>query len=104
MTIEISLLIGILGCASAIYFGLKNNRRNDVSDIKADAVQEATVNVKLDEIGRDVKDIKYDMSKTKEKVDSIDKRLIIVEQSTKSAHKRLDGITGTGREYKHEDA
>jgi hypothetical protein len=34
------------------------------------------------------------MSNINKKVDEIDKRVVIVEQSTKSAHKRLDGIIG----------
>ena len=98
MTIEVSLLIAGLGCASAIYFGLKNSRRNDVSDIKEEATKNAVINVKLDGISTDVKDIKYDISETKKKVEDLDRRVVIVEQSTKSAHKRLDGIIGCGKE------
>lgn len=90
MTIEVSLLISGIGCAFAIYFGLKNNRRADVKEIKEQAAMDAIINSKLDNIGNNVKDIKNDMSETKEKLESLDRRVVIVEQSTKSAHKRLD--------------
>lgn len=94
MTIEISLLIGIVSVAFAVYFGLKSNRRNDVKDIEERATRDATIIVKLDTISSDVKDIKDDISNINQKVEAIDKRVTIVEQSTKSAHKRLDDITG----------
>ena len=94
MTIEISILVGIVSVAFAIFFGQKSNRRNDVKDIEENATRNATIIVKLDTISEDVKDIKKDMSNINEKIELIDKRVTIVEQSTKSAHKRLDGIVG----------
>jgi beta-lactam-binding protein with PASTA domain len=94
MTIEISILVGIVSVAFAIYFGLKSNRRNDVKDIEEKATRDATIMIKLDAISDDVKYIKNDMSNINEKVELIDKRVTIVEQSTKSAHKRLDGMIG----------
>ena len=98
MTIEISVLVGIVSVAFAIYFGLKSNRRNDVKDIQEKATRDATIIVKLDSISGDVKDIKDDMSNINKKVEEIDKRVVIVEQSTKSAHKRLDGLIGVREE------
>ena len=47
---------------------------------------------KLDEISSDTKDIKSDLRNVKSDISSINERLIIVEQSTKSAHKRIDSI------------
>jgi hypothetical protein len=38
------------------------------------------------------------MSNINKKVEEIDKRVVIVEQSTKSAHKRLDGLIGVREE------
>jgi len=94
MTIEISVLVGIVSVAFAVYFGLKSNRRNDVKDIEEKAARDTKINIKLDDISSDVKDIKQDLSTMSKRVDEIDKRVVIVEQSTKSAHKRLDGIVG----------
>lgn len=94
MTIEVTVLISAVSVAFAIFFGLKSNRRNDVKEIEEKAMRDATIITKLDSISVDVKGIKDDMSNINKKVDEIDKRVVIVEQSTKSAHKRLDGIVG----------
>lgn len=94
MTIEITILISVVSVAFAIYFGLKSNRRSDVQDIKNEATKNAEINFKLDSISSVVNDIKYDISAMRKKVDDIDKRLVVVEQSAKSAHHRIDRIEG----------
>lgn len=94
MTIEISMLISMVSVAFAIYFGLKSNRRTDVKDIEEKAARDAKINIKLDDISSDVKDIKYDISATNKKVEEIDKRVVVVEQATKSAHHRIDRLEG----------
>lgn len=92
MTIEITILISVVSVAFAIYFGLKSNRRNDTKDIEERVARETKVDIKLTEIAGDVKDIKYDITATKDKVNEIDRRLIKVEESSKSAHHRLDDV------------
>lgn len=94
MTIEIALLISIVSAAFAIYFGIKSSKRADVSDVTKKAEETAIINVKLDQIGGDVRDIKYDMSTLKRDVQELTERVIVVEQSTKSAHHRIDSIEG----------
>ena len=75
MTIEIALLISIVSAAFAVYFGLKNTKRADVSDVAKKAEETATINVKLDQIGGDVRDIKYDMSTLKRDVQELTERV-----------------------------
>ena len=94
MTIEISVLAGIVSVAFAIYFGLKSNHRSDVQDIEARAANNAKVNMKLDIISSAVNDIKYDISATKKEVKDLTERVVSVEQSAKSAHHRLDDFLG----------
>ena len=94
MTIELALLISIISVSSAVYFGIKKNKRADISEVEEKAVETATINVKLDGIAGDVRDIKYDMTAVKRDVQGLTERMIVVEQSTKSAHKRIDGLTG----------
>jgi peptidoglycan hydrolase CwlO-like protein len=94
MTIEISVLVGIVSVAFAIYFGIKSSRRTDAKDVEDRATKNAEINFKLDNISSNVSDIKYDISATRKKVDEIDKRVIVVEQSSKSAHHRLDRLEG----------
>ena len=67
---------------------------------KKDAEQEteerATANTlmmtKLENIADDVKDIKRDYKETRAEVQNLHDRVLIVEQSLKSYHKRLDGM------------
>lgn len=94
MTIELTVMISVVSVAFAIYFGLKSSRRTDVKDIEEKAARDAKINIKLDDISSDVKDIKYDISATNKKVEELDKRVVVVEQSTKSAHHRIDRIEG----------
>lgn len=98
MTIEITILISVVSVAFAIFFGLKSNRRNDIKDIEEKAARDAVINTKLDIITSDVKYIKDDMSMVSKKVDEIDKRVVKVEESTKSAHHRIDDLTRTAKE------
>ena len=94
MSIEISLLLTGISVAFAIFFGLKSNRRNDVKDIEERAANNAKVNMKLDTISVAVNDIKYDITATRNEVKDLRERVVSVEQSTKSAHHRLDDFFG----------
>lgn len=92
MTIEIALLISVLSVGFAIYFGFKSTKRADTTEVEQKAIESATINVKLDTIAGDVRDIKYDMTAVKKDVQGLTERMIVVEQSTKSAHHRIDEI------------
>lgn len=92
MTIEIPIAISIISALVALYSVIKSTKRADTSDVEKKAVESATINVKLDQIGADVRDIKYDITAVKKDVQGLTERMIIVEQSTKSAHKRLDNM------------
>ena len=94
MSLEISLLLTGVSVAFAIFFGLKSNRRNDVKDIEERAANNAKVNMKLDTISVAVNDIKYDITATRNEVKDLRERVVSVEQSTKSAHHRLDDFFG----------
>ncbi|WP_455438010.1 hypothetical protein [Hungatella hathewayi] len=92
MTIEIPIAISIVAAIFSIYSVIKSAKRSDASEVEKKAVESATINVKLDQIGADVRDIKYDITAVKKDVQGLTERMIIVEQSTKSAHKRLDSM------------
>ena len=90
MTLELSIVISVLSVSFALYSGISNLKRND----KKDTAQLTTVIVKLENIGDGVSEIKSDMKNVKGEVQELRERLVAVEQSAKSAHHRLDGITG----------
>ena len=98
MAVEVTILISVFSLAISIYVGLKNTKRGDRTDIEAKAIESATINAKLDTIGNDVKDIKYDISAVKNDVKNLTERMVVVEQSTKSAHKRIDEFLNERKE------
>ena len=90
MTIEVALVISALSLAFRIYQGVTNMKRNRTADDKNDATQLTTVIVKLENISAGISDIKSDMRNVKDEVKDMRDRLIKVEESTKSAHYRID--------------
>lgn len=69
--------------------------RNWKSDTKQDQSSLTTVIVKLEAINDTVKEIRIEMRDLKADIDSIRERVVAVEQSVKSAHKRLDDISSS---------
>lgn len=65
-------------------------------DAEQETEERATANTlmmtKLENIANDVKDIKRDYKETRAEVQDLHDRVLIVEQSLKSYHKRLDGM------------
>lgn len=96
MTIELSLLLNGISVAFAIFFGISNKKRNDKKDAEQETEERATANTlmmtKLENIADDVKDIKRNYKETRAEVQGLHDRVLIVEQSLKSYHKRLDGM------------
>lgn len=98
MNIDISLLVAIVSTFSAVFFGAQALKRNRTTDDKADATQLATVIVKLDAVGTTVNEIKADMRTHKSEQQYLRDKIIAIESSVKSAHKRIDGLQGLQHE------
>lgn len=101
MTIEISMLLSGVSVAFAIFFGICSKQRNEKKDTQADAEQRATtdtmVMVKLENIADDLKDIKRESKENRDEMRNLRDRVVTVEQSLKSYHKRLDGERNSDR-------
>ncbi len=93
MTIEMSLLISGISLSFAIYTGIVNLKRNQSVDDKKDASDMTTVIVKLENIGAGIAELKSEIKNIRDDNEKIKERLIVVEQSVKQAHKRLDDIS-----------
>lgn len=95
MTIELSLLISGISVAFAIYFGISSKRRTEKKDVKDETKEETAtstmVMIKLDSIADDLKDIKRENKESRVEMQSLRERVVVLEQSLKSFHKRLDG-------------
>ena len=86
--ISIALLCTLLG----VGLSFLTFQRNKGRDIRADTKEEAETKTKLDYIATAVDEIRLDNKARDREMKEFNTRLIRVEESTKSAHKRLDGL------------
>jgi uncharacterized protein (DUF3084 family) len=94
ITFSGSQLLTLISVVAAVYFAAKNWNRNNDTDVSSEAQFKATMTEKLDGISEDTKEIKKEITDVKTKVSDLSERVVIVEQSTRSAHHRLDTIEG----------
>lgn len=80
-------IISLLIAAAALWRNLKG-------DSKADQAAMTTVIVKLETINDNIKEVRSEMRDVKTDLEEMRERMVKVEQSAKSAHKRIDAITG----------
>lgn len=88
MPIELTQLVSVLSflvAAFALGRNLKSDAKSDQSEMTTVIVKLETINENVKEVKNDIKDVKTDMERMKE-------RITIVEQSVKSAHKRIDDV------------
>lgn len=100
MTIELGVLIGLMGTIFGIAFGYLGHQRASRNEIKADSRDHTELKTNLDYIRRGVDDIRLDLKAQETKVTELAGEVIRINESTKSAHKRLDlieGVKGVGR-------
>ena len=90
MEISTGSLIAVIGCI----VGLAGWLRNHDTDTTKETSNLTTVIVKLENIRVSISDLKLDLKRTAEDLQGIDRRLTIVEESTKQAHKRINEIKG----------
>lgn len=84
-------ILAMLISALALY-------RNIKGDTRQDGATASEVLVKIELMQDDLKEIKADIKAEirtiKDDVEDLKERVIVVEQSTKSAHRRIDGLHG----------
>lgn len=90
MSVEISILVGVLGLLFAIFGYVLNRDRDKKNETKNEAKLEA----RLEYISKGIDDIRIDIKANKEQMAIFGERLTRVEESTKSAHKRIDKLEG----------
>lgn len=92
MTIEIMSLITILSVGFGIFGVINTWKRNRSIDDKNESTLLATMNVKQDNMNESLREIKFDVKSIKEDNQTLREKVIEIEQSVKSAHKRIDAI------------
>lgn len=106
MTIEIALLISIISVGFSIFFGIKNSKKSDEKDIAERIARDTRTDMKLDEISKDVKEVKETVRNIQNDVKDHEGRIVKLEASYKAAHKRLDeifGMVGLKREVEKDE-
>lgn len=88
MHVEITVICTIVGAI----VGYMSYQKKNQKDIETDASQKTVVATKLDYISKGVDDIRLDIKAQDTKISNVIERLIKVEESTKSAHHRLDTL------------
>lgn len=75
------------------YLGYRRNYNNDLKkDSMSNASGQSIIATKLDYIGKGVDDIRLDIKAQDRRINELNEKVIKVEESTKSAHKRIDTI------------
>ncbi len=90
MNIEFNQILTFVSVVAAVYFAFKSNSRANNDEVSKKAQVDAILSQKLDSISDDTKEIRKEITDVKVKVNDLSERVVMVEQSRKSAHHRLD--------------
>jgi hypothetical protein len=85
-----TISVGILCTFVGGIIGFLTFSRNRDKDLKKDGVKDGVLSTKLDYISKGIDEIKAKDEVKSIKIENIDLRVVRVEESTKSAHKRID--------------
>lgn len=98
MAVNPSVLISALSLVVAVIVAVSNIGSRNSESTRQSASQITTLIVKLENIADGITEIKSDMRNIKGDVQELRDRLIIVEQSVKRCHERVDTLTGKEKE------
>lgn len=87
-TISIALICTLFGAC----LGYFNFQRARDKDTKEDGKTQGITTFKLDYISKGIDEIRLDIKAQDRKIEDINTRLVKVEESSKSAHHRIDGL------------
>lgn len=90
MAVEIGVLIGVL----SFVIGYIAHVRAGKKDVEEKASERATMHTQLSGIDNGIRDIQVQVRNTDNRLAEINDRVIRVEESTRSAHKRIDRMEG----------
>ena len=97
MPIEYTIIISFVSVVCTVIgvsIGMTNLRRNSKLDERNEGSQLTRVEVQLEYIAKNVNEILCDMDEIKSDMKEHRDRILIVEQTAKQAHLRIDELTG----------
>lgn len=90
MMTYLPIIVSICSLIIAAIVGFAGVERGKRADHRKEATEMTTVIVKLENISGGISEIKSDLRNIKSEMQDTRERLVIVEQSVKSAHHRID--------------
>lgn len=88
----LSVVIASLALLYSMFRGGRDERRVDTHEIEKRAAENATINMKLDEIVRKTNESASDLKSLRQAISSQNDRLIKAEESIKSLHHRVNTV------------
>lgn len=88
----IPIIVSFAALCFSVYMGLRGNRKTDEKEIIARVERDTKIDIKLDEISRDIKDIKETLKHMQDDIKDHEGRITKLEASYKAEHKRIDDI------------
>ncbi len=91
------LMVALVGVVSGIYgviSAMRSSRRDDDRQTRSDALLLARIEGKLDSANRGIEDMRVEVRTHGSQIAELSTRITRCEESTKSAHHRLDEIKG----------
>jgi len=88
IAIEVATLITVVSATAAIYFNLRNLRRQEKDEVRHDTIEVITMAVTLRSIEKSIDDIR----ETLHHITVIREKLILLEAQINAAHKRMDRL------------
>lgn len=108
--IEPAILVALASLIGTVIFGILSavhdsggDVRQQIEQAKAEAAKNAKIETALQRIQTDTGEIKDEQKAFREEVAEVNKKLLSVEQSVKSAHHRIDEIVHKDREREEKD-
>lgn len=94
MTVEVSaaIVVSVISLVFTVIMGLKNSKRTDTKDVEERVKENTRINMKLDNINSTTQDIKTELMTVRTDLKTHNDKIIILEQSCKQAHKRIDEL------------
>lgn len=92
MQVDVGILFGIAGTVFGIAMAYLNWRRNSNMDLQLSATGQGELRTDIKYIKQGINDIKSDMRERDKEIGELSERVTRVEESSKQAHKRIDGI------------
>ena len=94
----LKLILTVVSVGCAFYFGIRTATRNKAQDDKKDADTLARIDVSVNVVRDSITEIKTDLKGVIAENRDLRDKLVAINESCKSAHKRIDRLEGIKNE------